>query len=141
LRELLAEGELRHELWTARVKGTLVAFALVLLARRTRYYYLPSFRAEHPGIGNLLLVTLLRDSFQSGIAEFDFLQGDEAYKTKWATAERHAHQLVAAGGGLRGAGALAAVRGRWWLAGSQSLRRLRARWLAGRAPVPNESAE
>jgi CelD/BcsL family acetyltransferase involved in cellulose biosynthesis len=129
LRDLLTRNAVRHELWTLREQGRLDAFAIVLRGARTRYYYLPTHRADAPGVGNLLLLALLRDSFAAGIEEFDFLQGDEAYKSKWATAERSAHQLVAAGGGLLGMPALAAVRGRWWLARSPRLRRLRTRWL------------
>lgn len=129
LRELLTGQRVRHELWTCRENARLDAFAIVLRAARTRYYYLPTHRTAAPGVGNLLLLALLRDSFQTGVAEFDFLQGDEAYKAKWANAERTAHQLVAAGGGWLGAPALAAVRGRWWLARSPRLRELRTRWL------------
>jgi CelD/BcsL family acetyltransferase involved in cellulose biosynthesis len=138
LREVLLGGQVRHELWTCREHGRLLAFAIVLLGGRTRYYYLPSFRGDAPGVGNLLLLHLLRDSFSAGFAEFDFLQGDEAYKAKWANAERAVHQLVAAGGGWLGAPALAAVRGRWWLAGSPRLRRLRSRWLGRRSPAAGD---
>ncbi len=136
LRELLTQNAVRHELWTLRDKGRLDAFAIVLRGERTRYYYLPTHRMDAPGVGNLLLLALLRDSFQTGVAEFDFLQGDEAYKAKWANAERSAHQLVAAGGGLLGVPALAAVRGRWWLARSPRLRQLRTRWL-NRSAAPS----
>lgn len=129
LRELLTQDAVGHELWLLRARGRVEAFAIVLRGARTRYYYLPSHRTDAPGAGNLLLLALLRDSFAAGVAEFDFLQGDEAYKGRWANAERCVHQLVAAGGGLRGRGALAAVRGRWWLARSPRLRRLRTRWL------------
>ena len=134
LRELLTGSSLPHELWTCRETSVLRAFAIILRGARTRYYYLPTHRTDAPGVGNLLLFALLRDSFETGVAEFDFLQGDEAYKSKWANAERMAHQLVAAGGGLLGLPALAAVRGRWWLAGSPRLRRLRSRWLTRLAP-------
>ncbi len=129
LHELLTTNAVRHELWTYREKSRLDAFAIVLRGLHTRFYYLPTHRADSPGVGNLLLLALLRDSFASGIREFDFLQGDEAYKSKWANAERFAHQLVAAGGGLLAAPALAVTRGRWWLARSTRLRRLRTRWL------------
>jgi CelD/BcsL family acetyltransferase involved in cellulose biosynthesis len=129
LRALLTQNAVRHELWTLRERGRIAAFAIVLRGERTRYYYLPTHRGDAPGAGNLLLLALLRDSFATGVAEFDFLQGDETYKGKWANAERCAHQLVAAGGGLLGGPALAAVRGRWWLARSPRLRRWRTRWL------------
>ena len=125
LREILLAGGVRHELWTCRVEGRLAAFAILLLGGRTRYYYLASFREDVPRVGNLLLLALLQESFQTGFAEFDFLQGDEPYKFEWSNSEREVHQLVAAGGGWLGVPALATVRMRWWLARSERLRRLR----------------
>jgi CelD/BcsL family acetyltransferase involved in cellulose biosynthesis len=135
LREVLLGGGVPHELWTCRVSGALGAFAILLLGGRTRYYYHPSFRADVSGVGNLLLLELLRSSFSAGFEEFDFLQGDEGYKLRWANAEREAHQLVAAGGGWLAAPAYAALRTRWWLSSSPRLRRLRARLLPKLRPA------
>jgi CelD/BcsL family acetyltransferase involved in cellulose biosynthesis len=138
LREILLGGGVRHELWTCRVEGALAAFAIVLLGGRTRYYYLASFREDVPRVGSLLLLHLLQQSFEAGLAEFDFLQGDEPYKFEWANAEREAHQLVAAGGGWLAGPALAAVRARWRLARSERLRRLRTRLLPRLRRAPED---
>jgi CelD/BcsL family acetyltransferase involved in cellulose biosynthesis len=45
--------------------------------------------AEHGSPGTVLrMLTLQEDVFGAGLAEFDFLDGDEAYKFQWATGVR-----------------------------------------------------
>jgi CelD/BcsL family acetyltransferase involved in cellulose biosynthesis len=58
---------------------------------RKKYYYYnlaydESYSKYSPGM--LLLKELIKESFQDGYNEFDFLRGDELYKSDWATEYR-----------------------------------------------------
>jgi CelD/BcsL family acetyltransferase involved in cellulose biosynthesis len=57
--------------------------------RKFLYYqsgYDPAWRSK--SVGLVLLARTVQDAFAEGVTEFDFLRGDEAYKTEWARAER-----------------------------------------------------
>jgi len=129
LRTVLLETALPRELWTLRLAGELAAFALVFPTPRVRYYYLPSFRARYPDVGSQLLRSIVEDSFSSDFDEFDFLQGDEAYKRPWTTGAREVYEIV--GGGRRVIGHLAVLgfEARWRLGSSRRLRDWRRRAL------------
>jgi len=43
--------------------------------------------------GTVLLTLLIQEAFGNGVAEFDFLKGDEEYKKSWATQERTVYCL------------------------------------------------
>jgi CelD/BcsL family acetyltransferase involved in cellulose biosynthesis len=128
LRSALLDNRVAHEFWAARVDGELAGFAIVLLSGATRYYYLPSFRKSYTDIGTWLMEQIVRDSFESNVEVFDFMQGDEAYKLAWSTGTREVHQLVASGRRPLGAAALAAFRMRFRLAESERLHRWRRAW-------------
>ena len=53
----------------------------------------------------------MQDSFAQGVHEFDFLRGDEGYKTEWSRAERWTIQ-VRLWRGARGRAARAALGGK-----------------------------
>jgi CelD/BcsL family acetyltransferase involved in cellulose biosynthesis len=131
LRDLMLSGEVRHEFWTCRVNGELVAFALVFPTRHRRIDYLSSFRVRFNGVGAFLLSEMVRESCGSEFEEVDLGQGDEAYKLFWSTRERCVFEVVAPGRRLLALPAYAAVRIRWILARSERLRgwatRLRSR--------------
>jgi CelD/BcsL family acetyltransferase involved in cellulose biosynthesis len=44
-------------------------------------------------VGLVLLARTVQDAFGEGLSEFDFLHGNEAYKTQWARAERWTIQV------------------------------------------------
>jgi len=44
-------------------------------------------------VGLVLLAHTVQDAFAEGLGEFDFLRGDEGYKTQWARAERWTIQV------------------------------------------------
>ena len=45
-------------------------------------------------VGTVLLTMLIKESFEGGLQEFDFLKGDEAYKVPWANAARQQVELA-----------------------------------------------
>ena len=61
------------------------------------FYYMPSFREEYAvySPSRLLLVRQLQGAFDDGLAEFDFLGGDDPYKYDWATDVRRAYTFSA----------------------------------------------
>lgn len=53
------------------------------------YYYIPVFDIQFKqyAAGRLLLYELLRSSFNTGIKKFDFMSGQDEYKSQWQTRE------------------------------------------------------
>ncbi len=99
------------------------AYAAVYLCYRTGrrvQYYIAGYddRWGKYSVGIQTLAYAIEQSIAEGAAEFDFLQGDEAYKTHWATHSRANWQLQLAGPHLRGQLAWARrqipVRARGW---------------------------
>lgn len=70
----------------------------------TVYYYLSGFDRDWGkyGVGVQLLGYALKRSISEGASEFDFLQGDEAYKAQWATNNRVNWRLRASSLHVRG---------------------------------------
>jgi CelD/BcsL family acetyltransferase involved in cellulose biosynthesis len=69
--------------------------------RKFLYYqsgYDPAWRSK--SVGLVLLARTVQDAYAEGLAEFDFLRGDEAYKAEWARAERWTIQVRLWRGGL-----------------------------------------
>lgn len=66
----------------------------VVHKRKFLYYqsgYDPAWRSK--SVGLVLLAHTVRDAYAEGLAEFDFLRGDEAYKAEWARADRWTIQM------------------------------------------------
>lgn len=124
LRDVLIESGTPHELWTCRIDGALASFADVLPNRRTCDHCLSSFRKRFAHPGAHLLCEIIRDTFESPRCEFDFLQGDQPYKRSWASHQKKALQVAAAGHGGLGRVALADLSSHWRLARSSRLRQL-----------------
>jgi CelD/BcsL family acetyltransferase involved in cellulose biosynthesis len=53
--------------------------------------YEPLWSSKSPGL--VLLARTVQDAFADGLREFDFLRGNESYKSDWARAERWTIQL------------------------------------------------
>lgn len=85
LRRLVADGIATTEaLWAG---DTLVA-AHIGMRHDGRYsWWFPAYETDYDRFspGRVLLVALLKDSYDQGDAEFDFLLGDEEYKWHFAT--------------------------------------------------------
>lgn len=125
LEAVLLHDPVNHEVWICRIDGDLAGFAVVLRTASRRLYYLPSFRAELPDVGSYLLAEVVRQTFSSGVDEFDLLQGDEGYKLAWATHEHEVREIASPGAWPLGLCATLAVRARWYMAKSESLHSVR----------------
>lgn len=72
------------------IDDRMVAAAYVLTTRRRMYYYLggfdPAFTAVSPG--TQVLAAAIEAGSRTGVREFDFLRGREAYKYRWGAADR-----------------------------------------------------
>jgi len=74
---------------------SMVAMCLSQRAHVTYFYYAPTFNDEWSSItpGNILLCYLIEDAIQRDFHTFDFGQGDEEYKSRFATGEDHLYAL------------------------------------------------
>jgi CelD/BcsL family acetyltransferase involved in cellulose biosynthesis len=63
---------------------------------KTLYYYQAGRDpSRNDGIGTVHLALVMRRAIAHGLTRFDFLRGDEAYKSRWTTSRRWTQQLVA----------------------------------------------
>jgi CelD/BcsL family acetyltransferase involved in cellulose biosynthesis len=87
-RRFYAAGKLRL-LWT-ELAGRPIAAEYSLTGGDTVYYYQTGIEPEavKVGPGWLGMIGSLQQAIQTGYRTFDFLRGDEAYKTSWG-AQRH----------------------------------------------------
>ncbi|MFK8110835.1 MAG: GNAT family N-acetyltransferase [Rubripirellula sp.] len=80
----LLERDALRVLWIAK-EGQPVAVDLTLLGKSASYGYQmgidPSLRNQE--IGRALMVAAMRTTLEGGRETFDFLRGDEIYKTRW----------------------------------------------------------
>jgi CelD/BcsL family acetyltransferase involved in cellulose biosynthesis len=120
------------------VDGQAVAGSIGFLDRGTYYYYLPAWDPELSALApsSLLLSHLIERAFTLGLSRFDFMLGDEPYKSRWATGERQTVNVLLASPTMRGQAAYAALAG-WQEArrrarSSAALQHARRHWL-GRA--------
>jgi CelD/BcsL family acetyltransferase involved in cellulose biosynthesis len=81
----LRRGQLRLEL--LRLNDVPIAAHVGIVFRDKFYYFLPGFSYSHARYspGRLLMQRAIELSFQGGLREFDFLNGDELYKHEWST--------------------------------------------------------
>jgi CelD/BcsL family acetyltransferase involved in cellulose biosynthesis len=85
---LAERGRLR--LYTLFAARRPVASVYGALHGRTFFYYQSGYDPLWAGrsVGLVLLARTVEDAFAEGLGDFDFLRGDEAYKTQWARAQR-----------------------------------------------------
>ncbi len=98
----LAQDRLR--LYYAQIDGVFAALYLCYRTGRRVQYYNAGYddRWSKYSLGSQTLAYAIEQSIAEGATEFDFLQGDEAYKTHWATHSRANWQLQLAGPHPRG---------------------------------------
>lgn len=84
--------------------GLLLAYDLsfVIGARALSYQtaFDTEFHSHSPG--TLILLRSIRDAFENGRVEYDFLRGDEAYKKEWTRRSRATWRLAIYKSGVRG---------------------------------------
>lgn len=80
---LMAAGQLR--LYTLWVDGLTVASVYAVINGRTFYYYQagmdPAWRSR--SVGLVLIGETFVDALRLGVSRYDFLRGEEAYKSDW----------------------------------------------------------
>jgi CelD/BcsL family acetyltransferase involved in cellulose biosynthesis len=101
------------DLTLLEVDGHAVAGSIGFVDRGTYYYYLPAWDPDLATLApsSLLLAHVIERAYESGLHRFDFMLGEEPYKARWATGERHTVNLVLASPTLRGQAAYAALVG------------------------------
>jgi len=91
-------------LWFLRVAGAPLAFRMDLIVEGVYYHlkggYDPVSARFSPGL--LLQHETVRHAFQQGLARYEFLGADEAYKMNWTKACRDRIALRIFGSGIRG---------------------------------------
>lgn len=88
--------------YALRLNGEIQALLLCFAYRRTLYYYQGGFEPSltHYSPGTVLTAYAIRDAIGSGCENFNFLRGDETYKSRW-TAEAEGTSRLLLWGRLR----------------------------------------
>lgn len=115
------------ELWTCRVDARLLAYLITFRYRERVFYYNGGYRADAEKYtelppGTLLIANALKAAHDRGLRSFDFLRGDEPYKTLWASERRPLYHVLVPMR-WRGRMAGAAIQARWRLRRSAAARR------------------
>lgn len=121
------------ELWRADVDDVPIAFVLNIIFGNKVYHYNTSYdeasAALSPGL--LLHSEAIADAYSRGLAEYDFLSGDEPYKERWCSDRRNIDHLVFSHTGAMSRAARAMlVQARWALRRSAAVTRVRQKLLA-----------
>jgi len=126
----------RGQLWmvTLDLDGTPAAAWYGFSFGDTHYAYQMGWDArwERQSVGTVLMGLMIRRAIERGYRTFDFLRGEEAYKTVWTGAARTCHEVVVIRAGWRGA----VLRGLDWVA-----RQRTKLWLPAPARIHGRSAE
>jgi CelD/BcsL family acetyltransferase involved in cellulose biosynthesis len=87
------QGWLR--LFLLRLNGEIAAGVYGFLYRKKFYYYQAGFNPRYSqyGIGVLAVGLAIKSAIEEGAREFDFLHGDESYKTHWTEHRRPVGRL------------------------------------------------
>jgi CelD/BcsL family acetyltransferase involved in cellulose biosynthesis len=121
------------DLWIAEIDSVPVAFVLNIAYGGKIYHYNTCYDEKfgHISPGVLLHADAIADAYSRGLAEYDFLSGDEPYKARWCSERRSIDHVVLFHRGVasRAAEALL-VEARWALRRSEVLIKARQRVLA-----------
>ena len=92
LKQVLATLGLRNEVevWLARCDGLPVAFLLNFILPERTCYYQGAYHKEYARYspGGVLHFHAMERTWQEGTREYDFMIGDEPWKTEWTNGER-----------------------------------------------------
>lgn len=93
-RTMLEKGLLRFT--CLNLEGRAAAYLWCYDHKGVRHYLNAAWDTDHAALspGSLLLINDLRDAFDTGLAEYDMLGGEEPYKYRYATGRRHVTTLV-----------------------------------------------
>lgn len=86
-----------------RLNGQLQAVLYCFAHKHKGYYYLGGFEPELSkySLGTVLTGHAIKDAIERGLTEFDFLRGNEPYKTRWTEESRTNSRLMLQGGTKR----------------------------------------
>lgn len=92
------------DLTLIEVDGRAIAGSLSFVDRGVWYYYLPAWEPSMAAYapGSILLAHLIERAYDLGLHRFDFMLGDEPYKTQWADHQRRTVRMVVGSQGPRG---------------------------------------
>ena len=119
LRDIAAPfaNERMLRLFTLKWKGQIVAIIFAFSWRKIMYGYLSAFDPEHEklGFGRILLFNAVKYASDTGHTAWNFLRGDEPYKTWWGAQPMGKSRLLItqSPSAWRGARASQAVPGAW----------------------------
>lgn len=84
-------------LYAARLNGCYESLLYCLVYRDRSYYYMGGWNPDlaRYSLGTVLTGLAVRDTLLEGRSEFDFLRGDEAYKSAWTSRRRANRRLMA----------------------------------------------
>jgi CelD/BcsL family acetyltransferase involved in cellulose biosynthesis len=123
------QGLLR--IWTAAVQGAVVAYLVLFVYKGKCYYYNGAYDAASANLspGTVLHAMAIQEAFRTGLAEYDFLSGQESFKDRWCTDQREIHHFAISSGRYVSLAAMSLlVSLRWAFRRSKALRGGRA-WL------------
>jgi CelD/BcsL family acetyltransferase involved in cellulose biosynthesis len=118
-RRFLATGKL--QLMWAEMAGRPIAASYSFVGGRTVYYYQTGLDPDSTKVapGWLGMIASLRTAIEAGCSRFDFLRGDESYKSSWDAQARPTIEIRIAGNGriasFRDAAWRAQARVRGWI--------------------------
>ena len=97
-----SRGEM--ELWLAIVEERPVAFQIDFVMEDRVWHYQCAYdeRYRHTRAGSILTYEALREAWDRGVREFDYLSGEEPYKLERTNASRTIHHLAVHRRSLRG---------------------------------------
>jgi CelD/BcsL family acetyltransferase involved in cellulose biosynthesis len=83
-------------LFVLKLSGNPVAALYGFMYNSKYYLYLTGFNPKYAkyGVGSMLITSVIRESINKGLKEFDFMRGDEAYKTRWASSTRWNRNII-----------------------------------------------
>jgi len=92
------------EVWLARLAGRLVAYLINFVTPERVMFYQGAYHEAYGKYyaGGVLHFHAIRNAWQSGLREYDFLIGKENYKEGWTTAEHSQQHLSLFPNTLRG---------------------------------------
>jgi CelD/BcsL family acetyltransferase involved in cellulose biosynthesis len=95
-----------------RLDGEFKAVLYCFAHKHKAYYYLGGFEPELAkySLGTVLTGHAIKDAIDRGLTEFDFLRGNEPYKTRWTQESRTNARLIARKHGTRSALAASTCR-------------------------------
>ncbi|HEX2865892.1 MAG TPA: GNAT family N-acetyltransferase [Ignavibacteriales bacterium] len=83
-------------LYVLRHNGKIIASVYSLIKNEKLYNYIGGFDPDLAKFspGSVILLDIIEKAISEGIKEFDFLRGEEDYKYKWTTEERHNYRML-----------------------------------------------